>query len=78
MDTEDRDFLPMMIGILERLEQTAHARGEPLLASLLGIARGEAEDALRHAADFAALTAEREAGSSVETWRLGDAAEAAA
>jgi hypothetical protein len=49
MDAERSKFLASMIDILTRLTDTCVTRGEPLLASVLAIARGEAEDALRHA-----------------------------
>ena len=69
MDSDNGEFLPAMIGILERLHRTALNRGEPLLASILDIAKTEAEDALRHATKLAEMVAEREATSSATTWR---------
>jgi hypothetical protein len=72
MDAQRSDFLTSMIDILERLHQTCVNRGEPLLASVLAIAKGEAEDALRHADELAALDAMREKMSSTKTWRAAD------
>lgn len=72
---DDRaEFLNRMIEILTRLNDTCIAKGEPLLASVLAIAKGEAEDALRHAEDLAALNALRVRMSSTTTWRQGTAA----
>jgi len=73
MDSDNGEFLPTMIGILERLQKTAMSRGEPLLASILAIAKTEAEDALRHANEVAAMEARREATSSATSWRAGSA-----
>ena len=64
MDAQRAEFLTSMIDILERLHQTCVNRGEPLLASVLAIAKGEAEDALRHAEELAALA--RDAREDVE------------
>ncbi len=61
-----------MINILDRLQETCVDRGEPLLGSVLAIAKGEAEDALRHAEELAELNALRESLSSRTTWRSGD------
>jgi hypothetical protein len=43
----DEDFLEKVAEILERLRAQSEMRGHPLLASLLAIAKGEAEDDLR-------------------------------
>ncbi len=72
MEAQRSEFLTSMIGILERLHETSIARGEPLLASVLAIAKGEAEDALRHAEELAALHAMREEMSSRTSWRAED------
>ena len=69
MDAERTKFLSSMIEILTRLHDTSVTRGEPLLASVLAIARGEAEDALRHARELEALDALRQQMSSTTTWR---------
>ncbi len=69
MDAHRTDFLVSMIDILERLHQTCIDRGEPLLASVLAIAKGEAEDAQRHSEQLAALNGMREKMSSQNTWR---------
>ena len=47
MDESTRDFLSRVVDILARLEQQSAGLDRPLLASLLGIARDEAEDDLR-------------------------------
>ena len=49
MDRREIDFLPTMIGILEKLHATSLERGQVNLAILLDLARNEAEDALRTA-----------------------------
>lgn len=49
MERRDIDFLPTMIGILQKLHTTSLERGQPNLAVLLDLARSEAEDALRTA-----------------------------
>ena len=69
MDAQRTKFLQSMIEILNRLHDTSVQRGEPLLASVLAIAKGEAEDALRHAQELQALNAMREKMSSARTWR---------
>ena len=72
MDEKRCEFLTTMIGILGKLHQTSIKQGEPLLASMLLIARGEAEDALRHAGDLDSLAEKREKRSSAYTWRACD------
>ncbi len=72
MELKRSEFLTSMITILEKLQQTCVARGEPLLASVLSIAKGEAEDAFRHAEELAALHAMREKMSSRTSWRAAD------
>ena len=69
MDGDRSKFLSAMIDILNRLHDSSVQRGEPLLASVLAIAKGEAEDALRHADELAALHAMREEMSSRTSWR---------
>lgn len=72
MDEKRHEFLTTMIGILNRLHDTSIKHEEPLLASMLLIARGEAEDALRHAGDLEQLANKREKRSSTYTWRACD------
>lgn len=72
MDDKRSEFLTTMIGILERLHDTSVAKGEPFLASVLAIAKGEAEDALRHAREMTALNDLRERMSSTTSWRPSD------
>ena len=50
LSNDDRDHRPLARYV--RVE-----RGEPLLASVLAIAKGEAEDALRHANELQSLMA---------------------
>ena len=69
MDEHRSAFLTKMVDILGRLHDTSVDRGEPLLASVLAIAKGEAEDALRHAEELAALVALRDKMSSATSWR---------
>jgi hypothetical protein len=57
MDTRETDFLPTMIGILERLHATSLKRGQANLAVLLDLARSEAEDVLRTAGQRAHVQA---------------------
>ena len=72
MDDKRNEFLTTMIGILNRLHTLSLKHEEPLLASMLLIARGEAEDALRHAGDLDLLAEMRERRSSTYTWRACD------
>ncbi len=72
MEAQRTNFLTSMIGILDRLQETCVSRGEPLLASVLAIAKGEAEDARRHAEELASLHAMREKMSSQTSWRAAD------
>lgn len=72
MDKKRSEFLTTMIAILGRLGETSARQGEPLLASVLAIARKEAEDALRHLSDLDVLEALREQRSSTATWRACD------
>ena len=72
MDERRERFLNTMIAILGRLQDTSTSKGEPLLASMLAIARKEAEDALRHAGDLDELAERRMAGSATQTWRACD------
>ena len=72
MDERRERFLNTMIAILGRLEETSVSKGEPLLASMLAIARKEAEDALRHAGDLDEIAERRIARSATQTWRACD------
>lgn len=49
METPQLDFLPTVIGILQRLQATSVERGQANLAVLLDLAKMEAEDVLRTA-----------------------------
>ncbi len=72
MDDKRNEFLTTMIGILNRLHTASLKHEEPLLASMLLIARSEAEDALRHAGDLDLLAEMRKQRSSTYTWRACD------
>ena len=72
MDEGRTQFLSTMIAILGRLHATSLSKGEPLLASMLAIARKEAEDALRHAGDLDEIAERRVASSSTQSWRACD------
>jgi len=72
MDEKRSEFLTTMIAILGRLRDTAVKHEEQLLASMLDVARGEAEDTLRHANDLEELAARRNERSSVHSWRACD------
>jgi hypothetical protein len=47
MDSAAQEFLPQIIGILDRLQAASASHNQPMLASLIDLARSEAEDALR-------------------------------
>jgi hypothetical protein len=53
MDPSTRDFLAGVADILRRLERESVRHDRPLMASLLGLARDEAEDDLRTSAAVA-------------------------
>ena len=72
MDEKRCEFLSTMIGILTRLHDASIQHDEPLLAKMLLIARGEADDALRHAGELEELAARRAAQSSAHSWRASD------
>jgi hypothetical protein len=69
MPRSDDDFLPALIGILERLHAKSAERGDSMLAFLLGLAKTEAEDELKcQAAQADRRTALRDT-SSQTSWR---------
>jgi hypothetical protein len=72
MKTDVPEFLDSMLGILERLKVASADRGQPLLASILEIAKVEAEDSLRHERDIKSRDAERSRTSSAHSWRACD------
>jgi hypothetical protein len=76
MHDKRAEFLNTMVEILGRLHDTSVDRGEPLLASVLAIAKGEAEDSLRHTEQLAAIAALREV-RSIAGWQPQDDAMAA-
>lgn len=63
------DFLPTLIGILDRLHTKSAERGDSMLTFLLGLAKTEAEDELKsEAAQADRLSALRDT-SSQNSWR---------
>ena len=64
MDGPDGEFLGRVANILARLESEAAKRNYPLLASLVGIARAEAEDDLRTSAEVKQTFASFQNGDS--------------
>ena len=63
------DFLPSLIGILDRLHTKSAERGDSMLTFLLGLAKTEAEDELKsEAAQAERMSALRET-SSQKSWR---------
>jgi len=76
MDEDRTRFLEKMIEILDRLHETSGRRPVLLLASVIAIARGEAEDALRHAEELQSLIALRDKMTSATSWRPQPKAEA--
>ena len=69
LDDDRSEVLTKIVDILARLHDTSVRRGEPLLASLIAIAKDEAEDALRHANELAELTALRDKMASKTSWQ---------
>ena len=69
LDDDRSEFLTKMVDILARLHNTSVQRGEPLLASLIAIAKGEAQDALRHANELAERIALRDKITSKTNWQ---------
>lgn len=65
----DDDFLPALIGILDRLHGKSVERGESTLTFLLGLAKTEAEDELKTQAAQADRLASFRDASSQNTWR---------
>ena len=63
----DDHFLPEIAQILERLQSLCEWRGQSFLASLLDIARGEAEDAMKNVRVLASSTKKGEAAQSHRT-----------
>lgn len=73
MQEKRAEFLNTMVEILGRLHDTSVQKGEPLLASVLAIAKGEAEDSLRHTEQLASIAALREV-RSIAGWQPQDEA----
>ena len=72
MAKNDDDFLPAVIGILDRLQATTVEHGRPMLAFLLDLAKAEAEDELRTAHIEDDLRSTLKQTSSVASWKAGD------
>ena len=69
MDKSDDDFLPAVIGILDRLQVTTAQHGRPMLAFLLDLAKAEAEDELRTDSLEQELRSALKQTSSTASWR---------
>ena len=69
MEMAQRDFLPAVIGILDRLHRTTAEQGQATLSLLLDLARTEAEDALRQAEIEADMRATLRNTSTVGAWK---------
>ena len=65
----DDEFLPALIGILDRLHCRSAERGESTLTFLLALAKTEAEDELKSRADQAHRRATLRDTSSRNSWR---------
>ena len=72
MDKSDDDFLPAVIGILDRLQVTTAQHGRPMLAFLLDLAKAEAEDELRTDSLELELRSALKQTSSTASWRSAD------
>jgi hypothetical protein len=69
MARREADFLPALIGILDRLCTTTSDRGEHMIAYFLDLARAEAADKLRHAGELRELETKLKQTSSRTSWR---------
>ena len=69
MPAADENFLPTLIGILEKLHAKSAERGDSMLTFLLGLAKTEAEDELKCEAEEARRRALLRDTSSAKTWR---------
>jgi hypothetical protein len=69
MAGHDDDFLPALIGILDRLHGKNAERGETMLTFLIGLAKTEAEDELKTQSACADRMATFRDASSQQTWR---------
>jgi hypothetical protein len=72
MENNDPEFLPVMVGILQRLQLGSAERGYSMLAAFLDMARDEVAHLLAHEAALADLKAKLAATSSRHSWRPGD------
>jgi hypothetical protein len=69
MEKNEAEYLPVLIGILDRLCATTNDRGEHMIAYLLDLARAEAKDRLRHAGELSELETKLKETSSRTSWR---------
>lgn len=69
MDTPQSEFLPAVIGILDRLHQSTADQGQATLSLLIDLARTEAEDALRQAGRDAEIRATLRDTSTIGAWK---------
>ena len=63
------EFLPAVIGILDRLGQSTAERGQATLSLLIDLAKTEAEDALQQSALDADMRATIRKTSTVGAWK---------
>jgi hypothetical protein len=80
MAESDEHFLGCVLKALERLREASQNRGHPMLASMIDLAKAEAEDhmrtqalAFRHFSEFRAraLTAEHPPSRHISNWSDG-------
>ena len=69
MASQDDNFLPGIINILERLHTKTAERGDSMLPFLLNLAKTEAEDELKSQEAQRQRQAALEDTSSQKTWR---------
>lgn len=72
MDMQPAQFLTTIITIIDKLHASSLDNNQPMLASVLAIAKVEAEDALRHENGLEALVRRRQETSSAHSWRACD------
>jgi hypothetical protein len=69
VDLPQSEFLPAVIGILDRLHQSTAEQGQATLSLLIDLAKTEAEDALRQAGIDAEMRATLRATSTIGAWK---------
>ena len=69
MDMPQSEYLPAVIGILDRLHRSTAERGQATLSLLIDLAKTEAEDVLRQAGVEAETRATLRETSTVGAWK---------